>query len=255
MAQHRSFRNLVLLAILTLASCAGATDRQHSSVLVFGASGRLGGAVVEEALLRGYRVTGVTRDASRLDHLADRIDVEEGDILDRDRTAELLAGHDAVIVSVGGKPQSQDPSEYIAALAATSLVEVLSTLGDSGPRLIFVGNLFTLKFEEGKSLLELGRVDESHRNYAMFHGHQLALDTFRNSTGIRWTVASPPNGLGLKGRTGDVVWGNDHVIRDADGKPASISLEDYAYAIFEELVHGDYERMRFTVARREPQDG
>ena len=218
-------------------------------VLVFGASGRIGSPIVEEALHRGYAVTGVTRDKTRLDAFAGRIDIEVGDILDRERLADLIAGHDAVIVSVGGAPRDKNPSQYIAALAAESLIEVLGPLGDDGPRLIFVGNLFTLEYEDGKTLLDLGRVPESHRNYAMLHGHQIALDRFRQSDGVNWTVASPPNGLRLEGRTGQVRWGGDELLRDADGKPAEISREDFAFAIFEELERGAYMKRRFNVAR------
>ncbi len=236
------------IAMIVLPTVGLAMD-DEKSVLVFGASGRIGGAIVEEALLRGYRVTGVTRSPSRLEAFADRIDVATGDILDRDRSAELIARHDAVIVSVGGTPANKKPSTYIAALAAESLVEILARFGDAGPRMIFVGSLFTLEYEDGKTLLELGRVPESHENYAMFYGHQIALDTFRASKDINWTVASPPNGLRLQGRTQQIRWGDDVLLRDPGGKPSGISPEDYAYAIFEELQNGNYIRKRFNVAR------
>ena len=248
---QRRYRLLfgLIAAAMTVLPAAGQAADDGKRVLVFGASGRIGGAIVEEALLRGYRVTGVTRDPSRLEALSERIDVAVADILDRDRTAELIAGHDAVIVSVGGAPRDKNPSAYIAALAAESLVDVLGRFGEAGPRMIFVGNLFTLEYEDGKTLLELGRVPESHEYYAMFYGHQIALDTFRESEGINWTVASPPNGLRLEGRTGEVRWGGDKLLRDADGTPSGISPEDYAFAVFEELQNGNYVRQRFNVAR------
>ena len=162
---------------------------------------------------------------------------------------ELIDRHDAAIVSIGGKPANQDPTQYIAALAAESLVEVLGGFGDDGPRLLFVGNLFTLIYDDGKTLLELGRVPDTHENYAMFYGHQIALDTFRQSEGVNWTVASPPNGLRLEGRTEKLRWGGDVLLRDPDGKPSQISLEDFAFAVLEELEQGNYVRQRFNVAR------
>ena len=242
-----------ILACIVVAAAAlapsNATDDGARRILIFGASGRIGGPIVDEALRRGYAVTGVTRDAARLAEYSGRIDIETGDILDRERLAALLNGHDAVVVSVGGEPRDKDPSQYIAALAAESLIDVLGRLGADGPRLIFVGNLFTLEYEDGKTLLELGRVPESHRNYSMLHGHQIALDRFRQSRGVNWTVASPPNGLRLEGRTGRVRWGGDELLRDADGKPAQISLEDFAFALLEELERGNYIRQRFNVAR------
>ncbi len=242
-------RIVLVLAVLLGQPAFAQPSPDPQNVLVYGASGRIGQHILDEALLRGYTVTGVTRSPERLADYADRIDIVSGDILDRARAAELIAAHDAVIVSIGGTPQSQNPEEYIAALAAESLIEVLEGFGDEGPRLIFVGNLFTLIYEDGKTLLDLGRVDETHENYAMFYGHQIALDRFRASDGVNWTVASPPNGLRLEGRTGEVRFGGDELLRDADGAPSQISREDYAFAIFEELENGNYVRQRFNVAR------
>ncbi len=228
---------------------ARAESEKVERLLIYGASGRIGAHIVEEAVSRGYAVTGVSRDPARLEQFADRINIEVGDILDRERTADLVASHDAVIVSVGGKPANQDPAQYVAALSADSLVDVLSRFGDSGPRLIFVGNLFTLEYQDGKTLLELGRVPETHENYAMFYGHQIALETFRKSRQVNWTVATPPNGLRLEGRTANVRWGGDVLLRDPDGAPSQISREDFAYAVLEELENGNYIRARFNVAR------
>jgi putative NADH-flavin reductase len=249
MLRLKLFVSLFAVAMAAIPSTTCAEDPEITRVLIYGASGRIGVSIVEEALLRGYEVTGVSRNPVRLEQFADRINVETGDILDRERTTELISSHDAVIVSIGGKPGSQHPSQYIAALAAESLVDVLGQFGEDGPRLIFVGNLFTLVFEDGKTLLELGRVPETHENYAMFHGHQIALDTFRKSEGINWTVACPPNGLRLEGRTEKVRWGGDELLRDSDGTPSGISLEDFAYAVLEELENGNYVRQRFNVAR------
>ena len=247
MIRRTLIASLILLAALALPRPVEGDVGKR--LLIYGASGRIGVHIVEEALMRGYDVTGVTRSPVRLEPFSNRINIEVGDILDRDRTEELIAAHDAVIVSVGGKPASQDPERYIAALAAESLIEVLARFGEDGPRLIFVGNLFTLIYEDGKTLLELGRVAATHENYAMFHGHQIALDRFRQTDTINWTVASPPNGLRLEGRTEQLRWGGDVLLRDPDGKPSQISLEDFAVAVLYELEHGNYVRQRFNVAR------
>jgi len=226
----------------------GAGDAEPPRVLIYGASGRIGSKIVDEALMRGYEVSGVTRTTSRLDAYKGRIDVVVSDILDRDATRRLVSGFDTVIVSVGGTPTDRNPATYIAATAAESLIDVLTPMGEDGPRLIFVGNLFTLVYRDGKSLLELDHVKEDHPNLPMFEGHQIALDAFRAST-IDWTIATPPNGLRLEGRTGRVRWGGDELLRDPDGAPSQISREDFAYAIFEEIEEPRYRRTRFNVAR------
>ncbi len=249
MSKRGLILSLLCAAILIAPIDTFAGPEEDTRLLIYGASGRIGGAIVEEALMRGYAVTGVSRDPARLEQFDGRISIAVGDILDRERTAELIESHDAVIVSIGGAPRSPAPSQYIAATAAESLIDVLGQFGHDGPRLIFVGNLFTLEYEDGKTLLELGRVSEDHENYAMFHGHQIALDAFRQTTDINWTIASPPNGLRLEGRTAEVRWGGDELLRDADGAPAQISREDFACAVLEELENGNYVRQRFNVAR------
>ena len=252
------FRMLCFLQISVVALLTGypanadesprAGNLEPPRVLVYGASGRIGNKIVDEALWRGYEVSGVTRSASRLDAYKGRIDIVVSDILDRDATRDLVSGFDTVIVSVGGTPNDRNPANYIAATAAESLIEVLTPMGEDGPRLIFVGNLFTLIYDDGKSLLELGRVPDDHPNRPMFEGHKIALDAFRASS-IDWTIATPPNGLRLEGRTGRVRWGGDELLRDPDGTPSGISREDFAYAIFEEIEEPRYRQTRFNVAR------
>lgn len=250
------YRNLPLLlclvaaVVLVPAGVSGSDEAAAEAprVLIYGATGRIGSKIVDEGLLRGYAVTGVTRDAARLADYADRIEVVQSDILDRDATRELVSRFDTVVVSVGGTPTDPDPANYIASRAAESLIEVLMPMGPDGPRLIFVGNLFTLIYDDGKTLLELDYVKDDNPNRAMFYSHQIALDAFRASD-INWTVACPPNGLRLEGRTGKVRFGGDVLLRDPDGEPAQISREDYAFAIFEEIENPRYRRARFNVAR------
>ncbi|MEM9530190.1 MAG: NAD(P)H-binding protein [Pseudomonadota bacterium] len=238
-----------LLCAVLLAGCAtNPPPTEADRLLIFGASGRIGGALVEEALLRGYQVTGVTRDPTRLAGRWPQVQVETGDILDRNRVTELAAQHDAVLVSIGGDPApGQQPERYIATTSVRSLLDVLEPQGSAGPRMLFVGNLYTLDVDDGKTLIDLGRA-AGHKFEVMFRSHQIALDLLRASS-INWTVATPPNGLRLEGRTGQVRWGTDQLLREADGTPSTISPEDFAYAVLEELERGRYVRQRFTVAR------
>ncbi len=215
--------------------------------MIYGASGRIGGHIVDEALRRGYQVTGVSRDPSRVTPKPG-MKLVKGDILDQDSLSRLTQTHSTILVSVGGRPSNNDPKQYIAGRAAQSLIENLNSAGRSGPRVIFVGNVYTLEVEPGKTSLDLGRVTQEHRNYAMFYSHQDALDAFRASD-TNWTVVSPPNGLKLKGRTGKLRYGNDSLLRESDGTPATISPEDFAYAVLDEVANKHYLRRRFTVAR------
>ncbi|HEV2779423.1 MAG TPA: SDR family oxidoreductase [Actinophytocola sp.] len=71
-------------------------------LIVFGATGTVGKHVVEQALRRGHEVTAFTRDAARITARHERLHVAQGDVADVDAVASAVAGHDAVIVTLGG---------------------------------------------------------------------------------------------------------------------------------------------------------
>ena len=70
-------------------------------VLVGGATGTVGGHVVEQALARGHEVTAIARDSSKLVLEHPRLEKSSADILDADALHPLLDGVDAVVSTVG----------------------------------------------------------------------------------------------------------------------------------------------------------
>jgi putative NADH-flavin reductase len=75
--------------------------RGSSRVLVLGASGPLGRAVVDRALAGGRTVTAFVRDPERYEG-PEGIAVAQGDVLDAESLARAVSGHDGVIWAVGG---------------------------------------------------------------------------------------------------------------------------------------------------------
>jgi putative NADH-flavin reductase len=71
-------------------------------VLVLGATGRTGSAVVEQALAAGHQVTVLVRNADGYQGPAP-VAVRQGDATDGEAVAAALAGQDAVIDTIGGK--------------------------------------------------------------------------------------------------------------------------------------------------------
>ena len=65
-------------------------DIAAHKIIVFGASGRVGSRVVNEALERGHDVTAVTRNPSAQGQQDGQTKVLAGDLLDAARAAELL---------------------------------------------------------------------------------------------------------------------------------------------------------------------
>jgi putative NADH-flavin reductase len=71
------------------------------TVAIFGATGRTGRHLVEQALGAGHAVRALARDPARLDTRHERLAVIEGDVTDAARAEETVAGADAVLVALG----------------------------------------------------------------------------------------------------------------------------------------------------------
>lgn len=70
-------------------------------VLVTGATGLVGGAVVHELLARGLRVRALVRPSSELTNLRPDVELARGDVLDRRSVERALEGCQAVIHTAG----------------------------------------------------------------------------------------------------------------------------------------------------------
>jgi putative NADH-flavin reductase len=71
------------------------------NVLVIGAAGRSGEALVNEALASGHKVTALVRGAAK--YKKANVSVVAGDVLDAEAVNVAVAGQDAVIDALGGK--------------------------------------------------------------------------------------------------------------------------------------------------------
>ena len=69
-------------------------------ILVIGAAGKSGEALVKQALADGHEVTAFVHDAS--DYKQPDVKVVEGDVLDAAKVNSAVAGQDAVLDALGG---------------------------------------------------------------------------------------------------------------------------------------------------------
>jgi nucleoside-diphosphate-sugar epimerase len=96
--------------------------RQRPSIVVTGASGFVGRAVLEALLARGVSATAVTRDRSRLAEFEQRVSIVEGDISAADADlCETVARHDVLLhLAWDGLPnykslhhfETEQPAQY-----------------------------------------------------------------------------------------------------------------------------------------------
>jgi putative NADH-flavin reductase len=77
-------------------------------IVIFGANGGTGRLLTSQALAGGHAVTAVTRHPEAFPIAHDRLDVVRGDALDSESVAAAVAGHEAVLSTLG-TPYTRKP--------------------------------------------------------------------------------------------------------------------------------------------------
>ncbi|HEX6194812.1 MAG TPA: SDR family oxidoreductase [Jiangellaceae bacterium] len=109
-------------------------------LIIFGATGSVGRLVVDRALEEGHEVTAFTRDPAKVERRHERLTVSGRDVFDVAAVTDAIAGHDAVIVTLGGgrnggvrAPGTKAIIEAMQAAGVRRLI-VQSTLGAGDSR-------------------------------------------------------------------------------------------------------------------------
>lgn len=240
------------LTINPLFADKSSTDIAPQKIIVFGASGRVGSRVVDEALNRGHVVTAVSRSPSAVGYQDGQAKAVQGDILDAMRVAELLAGQDVVVVSVrGSADKSKDADKAIQRVAAELLVEIMRTMGAAAPRLIYVGGAGSLEVKPGVSYAEsmprAMRIFMPRSLRQEIEGQVLTLQYLRTIKDVEWVYISPAKDFAPGKRSGAYRIGGERMLEDASGDSV-ISMEDYSLALIDEVENPQHHKMRFSVA-------
>ncbi len=201
------------------------------NIVLIGSTGAIGSRILDEALRRGHTVSAVTRDPRKLEPRPG-MTIRAGSTSDGPGLAQVLKGHDAVVVSV--KWNEND------------IGRVLDTIRAAGvKRCLFVIGAGSLLRADGRTHLE--HMAEKGIQPPTSKPASLAYDAIRQATDLDWTAISPAASIQPGERTGRFRLGLDDLIEDADGK-SQISREDFAVAILDELDRPRHVRKRFTAA-------
>ena len=205
-------------------------------VLILGANGKSGSALVEEALRQGHEVTAVARKADYANSAVKK--VIHKDILEL--TKEDLSGFDAVISAFAAWTPETFPLHKKVAEHLCSL------LAGTPTRLLVVGGAGTLYTDESLKT----RVMDTPAFPAAWQGVAKAtaesFDVLKASSGVRWTYVSPAGDYDANGRrSGAYELGGDVIKVNSKGE-SYISYADLAIAIIDEVKNGAFVNTRFT---------
>lgn len=240
--------------LAALLGCATALAQDSQTIVVYGASGKIGGLIVDEALERSHTVLGVSRSPDRLTVEHSNFTPVQGDVTNVESFAAITNGADAVVISVQGSPEGDfAPENSTHALAASTAAAALVGMQDAPYVLQIGGGTTMLPTVEEMIAHAPFPVPEGTAIYAMLIGHKVALDTYRASD-IDWTVLTPPldilgwtpDGISDAQRRGEYRTSTTEFVMDPDGNNA-IYVADLAAAAVDEVENRTYVRQRFTI--------
>ena len=199
-------------------------------IAVIGASGNAGSRISAELARRGHSVTAIARHPEKIAVQAN-VTPTRGDVMDQAGLARLLAGHDAAISSVHFL--ASDPAKLIGAAKESKV-----------GRYLVVGGAGSLEVAPGVRLVTTPGFPVAYKAEA--EKGAAFLDLLRGEMELNWTFLSPSALFTAGERIGRFRLGNDQLLTSADGK-SSISFEDFAVALADEIERPAHIRQRFTV--------
>jgi putative NADH-flavin reductase len=219
------------------------SEGNRMRVVLYGATGTIGSRILTELLSRGHVVTAVARDPLKL-AARNNLTVEKGDMLDADNIAKVAKGSDVVVSSYGppSGAQGPDPTKVNQLVDATrALIAGVRRAG--APRIIMVGGAGSLEVAPGLQIVDAPTFPDAYKPVAL--AHRDAYYVLRESD-LNWTYFSPAMMIQPGERTGKFRLGKDALVSDDKGN-SSISAEDYAVALVDEVEQGRHTKQRFTI--------
>jgi len=207
------------------------------NVIVFGASGRTGRLIVEQALEKGHTVSAFVRDPTAFSQAANQVNahpklrVVTGDALDALSVADAIAGNQAVVSAIGPRPNdnsavcSASVQNIIAGMKRQGVARLLCITSSSD----FRGFLFEQIMKP--VFLRHAYEDKERQEAQVF------------KSGLDWTIVRP--GILRDGpRTG-------HYRLAVGTMPKAgwrVTRADLAEFIVHELKRADYVHQAITIA-------
>lgn len=206
-------------------------------VAIVCAAGKQGKLLVDEAVSRGYDVTGFVRGNDKVANAKAKTVVK--DLFDL--TKEDLSKFDVVIDAFGAWTPDTLP------LHSSSLKHLCDILSGTDVRLLVVGGAGSLYVNKEHTLQVKDLPDFPEIYKPLATAQSIALDELRKRNDVKWTFLSPAGNFVADGaRTGKYILGGEEYFVNDKGV-SEISYADYAIAMIDEIENANNIQKRFSV--------
>lgn len=208
-------------------------------VALIGASGKIGSHILKELITRGHQVTAIARNVEKINVEDDKVIPVSVDVNNTDELAKALKDNNIVVCAFNAG--WDNPNLYNDNMKGyESIQKAIRAVNIR--RFLMVGNAGTLfvgakqQVDSDNFPKEMTQGAKAVRDYA----EQLTRETF-----LDWVYLAPQIEIDTtQGRTGRVRLAGEEPIVKND--VASISPEDLAMVVVDEVEHKKYSRKRFT---------
>lgn len=211
-------------------------------VALIGATGFVGSHLLQELLSRNYDVTALARSVEKIPVKDGKPKVVAVDVTDTKALAEVIKGNDVVLSAFNAG--WSNPNIYNDFMKGSEAIQ--QAVKEAGvKRYVVIGGAGSL-YIDGQQIVDGDDFPESIKPGAT--AARDYLDVLKKETALDWTMFSPAINMhqGIKiGRTGKYRTGTDEPVFGTDGE-STLSVEDLAVAVVDELENHKFSRQRFT---------
>ncbi|MDP4223424.1 MAG: NAD(P)-dependent oxidoreductase [Bacteroidota bacterium] len=212
------------------------------NIVLIGASGFIGSAILKEALDRDHKVKAVVRHPERITADDRGLLKTRSDVSFPEMVLKVCRNSDVVISAYN--PGWSNPNIAEDTLRVYPII--LEGVRAAGvKRFLVVGGAGSLFVSPGVRMMDSGMIPEAYlpavKALARFYLENLTAERI-----VDWVFFSPANEIFPGTRTGKFRLGKDDMIFDAERK-SRISREDYAAAMIDEAEKPAHHRERFTI--------
>lgn len=209
-------------------------------ISILGAGGNIGRRIVNEAVSRGHDLNLLTSKSLSFFNLdsTPHVKTQKADIFNTEALANAISESD-VVISAYAPPQDNN---NLLLEASKSLVTAAK---QTNTRLIAVGGAGSLKVNDNLRLIETPEFPELYKSIAQAHFDVLE-QVYLEETDLNWTNVSPSSYIFEGERTNSFRIAEDQLIVNDKGE-SSISMEDFAVGILNEVDDAKFIKKRFTI--------